>query len=181
MIVDSKDKLFINKNSRHSTVYGANWQDLNWYSDSYQFAFETLINNCKKEIRYSQLLFLPTVYIFRHYIEIRMKEILKTLNSEKYIKSLNHNIYDIWQDIRVDYENNFDYNYDEKEEFDNYENLLSELSSIDELSFSFRYPTNKCLQQSLDFAVVDFDNFIDVANKMINFIASLNDLIQNSR
>ena len=78
-----------------------------------------------------------------------------------------------------EYKNIFDCN--ESKQFNYFDNLLNELSLVDKSSINFRFPTNKHFKKSLDFKEIDLNNFINITSKMMNFIESLNDFVQDSK
>lgn len=166
------DSLFIKQNSKYSTVYGANWQDLNWFSNSYLFAFEILLEHCNKEIKHAQILFLPLTFIFRHYIEIKLKEISETMGLIDKTKKPRHDINELW----INLSNTIN---ESDKDFSIFSKLISELSKLDSNSMNFRYPTDTKFKKALTFTEIDFENFSIVSNKMSKFLESLSDYCEN--
>lgn len=180
------DILFLNKLSHYSTSIGAVGQDFTWYADSYRTAFEVLTNHCRETLTDDQYLLLPIVYIFRHYIELRLKDILLSYfevvgDREGFQKYLHHNIMSLWQAFREQWEYNGYSHKSEEIDFDNAERIIMEISKIDRDSFAFRYPIDKKnLKKPIDFQHIELVVFIETAEKLSRFLDAANDFVKNT-
>lgn len=176
---DGQDRIFSETDSGHSTVIGANWQGFRTYAGSYKFAFETLRDKCHQELRPCMSLFLPMVYLFRHFVELQLKAILQLFDSTAFENNLHHRLDQIWALVRKNYEMKQQLTQEEIQRNENFGKLIKELSKIDQLSFNFRYPIKKNMVKSLDFSVIDFDNFVEVTNRIIFYLNCLYDLAED--
>ena len=102
----------------------------------------------------------PVMFLYRHYIELRLKDILYTsqkLQDLPVKKYLRHNILELWEKVMVTLKNVPGDYFGEFSPIvlDNIKDRLEEFNKLDPGSLSFRYPT-------------DFDN-IELSEKNIPF------------
>lgn len=130
------------------------WQNnacLNYLHDSlevyalgYKKGADVLVSNIMESARDQDSLVYPIVFLYRQYLELRLKEIIREGNCLlKNGKSFppHHRIHDLWPAVKGIIRNVF-----EKKniaEFEFVEHVISEFSNVDPESFSFRYPTDK--------------------------------------
>lgn len=131
----------------------------------------------------------PIMFLFRHYLELLMKQTLRNfrLANEEIAHDgvgyeMDHSLIAPWNKIK-DYISKLDGENIEDVEYKIFDNLINELSLIDKNSFSFRYPYNGvrkmndritlCIPEPKD---ISLDNLEEIIHKMSCFIDGLNDL-----
>lgn len=131
----------------------------------------------------------PIMFLFRHYLELLMKQTLRNfrLANEEIAHDevgyvMSHSLIDPWNMIKG-YISRLDGENIEDVEYRIFEALINELSLIDKNSFSFRYPYNGvrdvngsislCIPEPKD---ISLDNLEEIIHKMSCFIEGLNDL-----
>ena len=114
------------------------------YSSAYKEAADRLVQTLQKH--YSATLTLPIVFLYRHYVELTLKDLLSMSNA-KYSKPstprlLNgHRIDLLWQELKPFLQQT--HSAEESEVIEAVEACIMEFSNVDEGSFSFRYPVDK--------------------------------------
>jgi len=110
------------------------------YADAYKLAADLLAN----QKSHKDSLIFPTIFLYRHYFEIRLKYLIKVGNAlfnllEDFPKT--HRLNTLWEKakiiiIRV-------YPDEPQEELETLGNCILELDKIDSKSMAFRYPEDK--------------------------------------
>jgi hypothetical protein len=117
------------------------------YSQAYIEAADRLVQTLDK--RSSDTLTLPIVFLYRHYVELTLKDLIIQGN-KKYNKPLTkiqqgilvrHRIDLLWQELKPLLQQA--HSAEKSEEIEAVEACLLEFSNVDESSFSFRYPVDK--------------------------------------
>lgn len=131
---------------------------LNWshntielYAIGYKEAGDRLVEFVLAKARDQDVMVFPILFLYRQYIELRLKEIIREgriLLEEGSSYPKHHKISDLWNTaksiaIRV-FEND-----NEPPDFDYAEHVITEFSKIDPESFSFRYPESKSGENQL--------------------------------
>ncbi|NHJ32598.1 MAG: hypothetical protein FK732_07030 [Asgard group archaeon] len=174
-LLSKTDKLFIEESSSSTGAWIANPADKKFiYSEGYKNAALSMIQKCKESGFWNNILVYPLIFQFRHYLELRLKELIvasrQLVNPDlKLIK--NHNIMSLWNQFKkqlLDIEPEST----DKEELKNIERLLIEYHQIDPNSESFRYPTDKKDNPTLDLKTIDLENFANVMEKIMDFFDS---------
>jgi hypothetical protein len=131
----------------------------------------------------------PILFLFRHYLELIMKQTLrnfrltnKEIASDEVGYERGHSLTDLWSEVKA-YISKLENEDVDDEGYLIFEELINELTEIDDNSFSFRYPykgvrnvNNKitlCIPDPMD---VSLDNLEEIIHKMFCFIEGLNDL-----
>lgn len=117
-------------------------------------------------------LVFPIVFLYRHYVELRLKELLQS--AERYLDlprewQCNHNIVDLWGHLAQLLPRIFP---DEPgADLRNAGRLIRELSEVDPFSFHFRYPEGKDARQHLDnLERLDIVSFADAMRRLSAFL-----------
>ncbi len=117
-------------------------------------------------------LVFPIVFLYRHYVELRLKELLQS--AERYLDltqgwESNHDIGALWAHLARLLPEIFP---DEPEaDLKNAGRLLLELAGVDPFSFQFRYPEGTKGQKYLeDFERLDIVSFIDAMRRLSAFL-----------
>ena len=125
---------------------------INWYHDPlelYATAYKEAADKLAKEVinshRQQDTLVYPIVFLYRQYIELRLKEIIREgrrLLEEPRGFPMHHRIHDLWPIAKKIIEKVF-VDEDAKQNYEFAEHVFAEFSNYDPESFSFRYPTDK--------------------------------------
>lgn len=135
----------------------------------------------------------PILFLFRHYIEVMLKNTVRYYNilnniifSDEvgYIKK--HSLLYVWNVLKPFLASNLE-NYDESLKQDclntnqAVESIISEIDILDESSFGFRYAfkgvgnINGAIVYSLPSFTIDIYNLKDIIIKMMNYFEGIND------
>ncbi|UII21669.1 hypothetical protein [Fulvivirga ligni] len=121
------------------------FQEFGGYADSYQSGALCLLDSTlslNKSLRDYNV--YPIIFLMRHYIELRLKELIIGINycrDQTNVFPLHHNILELWKDFKIKYES-IGENIDDSR-FLVIEGLLKEVNSNDPNSMIFRYPMDK--------------------------------------
>lgn len=145
-----KDKQFSPLFTSAEDVYNnacVNWSHdpLELYATAYKEAAEKLVEEVVSSQRHQDTLVYPIVFLYRQYMELRLKEIIREgrkLLEEPGNFPMHHRIHDLWPIAMGIIEKVFE-NEESKPDFDFVEHVFTEFSKYDPESFSFRYPTDK--------------------------------------
>jgi len=139
------DKFFIETGDQNEIAWlNKVFQEFGSYADSYQTGALTLLDTAleKRELRDYHI--YPAVFLIRHYLELRLKELIQGLH---YCKDRtkdfpnHHDLQRLWYDFKVAYEEIGENPNDER--FEIVGELIKEMTSVDPISMAFRYPVNK--------------------------------------
>lgn len=146
----TKDKQFAPLFTSTEDVYNnacVNWchDPLELYATAYKEAAAKLVKEVVSSHRHQDTLVYPIVFLYRQYIELRLKEIIR--EGRKLLKEpgnfpMHHRIHELWPIAKAIIEKIFE-NEEGKPDFGYVEHVLAEFSNYDPESFSFRYPTDK--------------------------------------
>jgi hypothetical protein len=137
---------FFHKNGHNDEVAWLDkpLQEFGSYASSYQIGAIQLLDISLRKPRQRDYLIYPTVFLIRHYIELRLKELIQGLNfCLEYNKDYptGHNLQTLWSSFKKKYsEIGEDIN---DPSFTSMDSLIAELQNIDPISMSFRYPVDK--------------------------------------
>lgn len=132
------------------------------YKDAGDALIQSLLDNGRNDG-----LVLPILFCYRHYMELRIKDIIEILNmiedeGEHYSRT--HDLKDLWSDLRSKVE----MDEDDQEAFESVEHCVMEFHEVDEKSMNFRY--YKC-----DFLLkqIDLGHLHSVMEKIAKFLDAL--------
>lgn len=152
------------------------------YSEGYKKAAQTLYTFYKGNGFFRNTLVYPIVFLYRHFLELRLKELIVWGND--YLENGkdfpdHHDLLILWSQYRMEILVKVD--EIEAKVLDNVENLVKEFNSIDQTSFSFRYPVGKMPERkpSLKIETIDLANFTDVMETLINFFDWQKDMLMH--
>lgn len=152
------------------------------YSDGYKKAGKKLLEMCKEEPYFINSLVYPLIFNYRHFIELRLKELLilgYELNDMNKDFKDTHSITSLWNSYRQDILKTIQ---DVSPEIQlNIEKLLNQFQAKDPKSMNFRYPVTKGInrEDSLNRTTIDLKNFEEVMNKIIYFFEWNFDILSN--
>lgn len=148
------DQLFINDQAQleldaleNYAYHGYKSGAFSSYSMAYMEAADRLVQTPHE--RSFDTLTLPIVFLYRHYVELTLKELID-LGNKKYGKPSTpyldgilkgHRIDLLWQELKPLLQQA--HSAEESEEIEAVEACVMEFSNVDEGSFSFRYPVDK--------------------------------------
>jgi hypothetical protein len=111
------------------------------YASGYKLAAETLASKVIQEVNYRDTLVFPIVFLYRHYFELRLKEIIEhgsKLLDEEYQIPKHHDLMIIWTQAKKlvlkiwpDSPN---------QNFKHIDSVLIDFINVDKMSDAFRYP-----------------------------------------
>lgn len=154
------DKFFIEKGKQDELAFlGKTFQEFGNYADSYQTGAISLINLILADIKLKDYLIYPAIFLIRHYIELRLKELIQSLNfcitTEKLFPT-HHDILNLWNQFKNLYSSIGENVNDPR--FLVVDDLISEMSLVDPISMSFRYPVDKLGQKTQKLESVNVTN-----------------------
>ena len=120
--------------------------DWDAYAEAYKLGAETLVEHIRESRMHLDLLVFPIVFLYRQYLELRLKELIEIttgLNSED---RREHHLARLWRRVRPALEGAFPENSDD---FDAAEKMVKDFQEADAGSFTFRYPEDKAGEPTL--------------------------------
>lgn len=149
---------------------------LNWYLDptelyivGYKEAGDSLVNSVADRSGTADSLIFPIVFLYRHYIELRLKSLLKDghrLLDKEHKQKSEHQLSKLWPKVRdILVELWPDENEDDLVIF---ESLINQFEQVDPRSTTFRYPQDFAGNSSLkiDIPRVNLRNLKEVVEAM---------------
>ena len=149
------------------------------YSDGYLLAANKLIKGLINNSSDQDYLIYPIIFLYRHHIELILKEIKKECLIYEENKNKNekkdHKLIDLWEYIKPVANDFFDNEYagqdKNKLHMDYIEHVINEITMIDDSSTEFRYPRHKNGKKTLK--GITHINFLRMANHMTNLSEDL--------
>lgn len=121
------------------------------YATGYKEAADILIERVLSDRMWMDMLVYPIVFLYRHYLELRLKELVisgSQLLDEDAGNIHGHSLIYWWKEARKIFEKVWP--DDEKADLDSVENCILQFASKDSGSDSFRYPVNTKGEKTLD-------------------------------
>jgi len=167
------DKLFIEVKDWFNNAC-LNYLKDNWdlYTMGYKLAGDKLVEYVVDKNVDQDFLVFPIVFLYRHYIELQLKIIIKEGNKLLGIKEdfeNTHNLNKLWAKagniIKMVWPK------EKSDVFVAVKGYISQLNDIDPISFSFRYPVDKKRNKTLEgLEKINIRNFSEVINKLAFFL-----------
>ncbi len=115
------------------------------YAVGYKRAADLLVEHVLDTNSNQDILIYPIAFLYRHYLELRMKDIIKDGNL--LLDSINsypkdHGINNLWDSCKVIIKQ-LDQKNSLADELEAIDDIIKEFSKIDPTSMAFRYPTDK--------------------------------------
>ena len=134
------DKFFIEKGNQNEIAWIRKFiQTFDGYATYYQNSALALIEVSLGDRDMMDKNILPIIFLIRHYLELRLKEVLQMLDSQNEFPKT-HNLKELWKLFKSKYSS---IEAVSSKEFQAMDNLIQELSDKDPSSISFRYHANK--------------------------------------
>ena len=174
LMPDKGDKLFQPSNIDYSknAIIKTGIEKFFLFSDSYKTAATELYTHFDGSPLTANTLCYPYIYLNRHFIELRLKEMILGLNfakNQKYEFSQdNHFLKKLWTEFIQCTKDTNGYETDSKQ-LTAVGLLIEEFENIDPKSFSFRYPVDTKGNPSLPMENLDLENFKNTMQKLYNF------------
>lgn len=142
------------------------------YAEGYHTAAENLYALWKASRCCPDYLVFPMVFLYRHYVELRLKELIQAADSLLELPrdwQCNHNLVDLWNLLRPRITQIWP---DEPErDSKNAGRLISELSAHDKTSSVFRYPVDTRGNSTIaELEHLDVDNFFLAMRQLAGFL-----------
>ena len=123
------------------------------YATGYKDAGDRLVELVLAELKGRDTLIYPIVFLYRQYIELRLKEIIKqgqVLLEKPEKTEKTHNLETLWTAAKKIIDQVFEHETDSSDSLKYAEHVINEFSKIDRRSYSFRYPIDTKGQPNLD-------------------------------
>lgn len=145
------------------------------YSVGYRAGAERLAEYVIDQHREQDTLIYPIVFLWRHYVELRLKGLLdsaRQLTDQPLKANLDHKVLALWQKLRPLLEA-IEPNAD-TETLDAVEEIVSQFDQVDTDSFAFRYPLSKKGIPSLPSELyhINIRNLTEVMQRVGSFLDS---------
>jgi hypothetical protein len=182
LLPDANDKLFneFNDDFRHNAMISTGISKFFLFSDSYRTAALSLFEKLDGSAYLANTLVYPLVFLNRHFLELRLKELVSGLNyavKQEYKFSTGHKLRELWNEYKSLLPQAGESFSPEKQTLLSVEKLILEFDSIDPGSFSFRYPVNTLSNPSLKMTNLDLENFRLTMIKLYNFFETQSDVV----
>lgn len=131
-----------------NSVLNVDWDA---YAEGYKKAGDTLVQYVVDNNRDQDFLVYPIVFMYRQYLELRLKELLlvsSNLYDQDIVIPKDHNILSLWRKVRLNIEQTWP-DSQAGNHNDEIEERIKELYSIDPGSYAFRYPEDTKGEPSL--------------------------------
>ena len=149
------------------------WPDaLDMYTLGYKHAGDFIAQHVIKTRRHQDILVYPLIFLYRQYLELRLKELIKSGSllidkSQGYPK--HHKIDELWKKCREILEEA--YPEESSEDFDAVDKYIQQFSEHDPTSIAFRYPTDKKGKKSLPgITHINLRNFSEIMNNLASLL-----------
>jgi hypothetical protein len=172
-------KLFIEtKDSENNSRIHKTLEKWLYYAEGYKIAAELIENKLLENPEKQDFLIYPLVYTYRHYIELKLKEIIVEghgiLSKTKDFQKENHDLIKLW----IEFQRTMKLVY--KDEYQapppTIEKKIKELHDTDKNSDGFRYPINQKGKQNLEnLKIINFRNFKDEVLEVKRYLEAIAD------
>ena len=157
---ENGDKFFIEKGHQDEIAWlHKTFQEFGSYADSYQTGALNLIDSALLNKDFRDYHIYPVVFLIRHYLELRLKELIQGLN---YCKEENknfpthHDIQTLWSEFKNAYSAIGEDSNDAR--FQVIDKLVKEMVSVDPISMAFRYPVDTVGRKTQKLEYVNLSN-----------------------
>ena len=133
------------------------------YIDGYKKAADKLVNDIDSDI---DLLVYPIVFLYRHHVEISLKEIIESghfLLGTKCNKK-NHDLNALWNEVKHIAKEIWDKEFPEKD-FEFIDHVIREFEKYDKPSTSFRYAKTNGKKSNPDLSHINIRHLRDMIEK----------------
>ncbi len=177
---DPRKFKFFKKNAGFESVYLD--KSYGGYRKGYKQAAEVLYKKIfsfqKKGIKEYQSMIFPFLFVYRHYFEITLKDLIRKCYFYNDIvmpeRFPDHNLSDLWNKKLKHAIKRIEDSFEEHTETTEITEAFKSFDSIDKKAQEFRYPMNKLGKQSLmGLKSIDIKRFYKTASKVSSFLEIL--------
>jgi hypothetical protein len=151
-----------------------------WYQYiiGYKRAAERLCDSLASDRSYADFLVYPIIFLYRQYIELILKYLLlrgKPLFNEKFdLKNANHEIPPLWKECCGVLRRTFPNDTTLEHDIECIDGIISQLTTIDKSSMTFRYPVDKDGNPMLTSTIklINLRNLSEVMRRVATFFDS---------
>jgi len=171
------DNLFDFNGPRHHIVPIHTMYDDNWtiYADGYRRAADVILQQASQGASPDNFIIYPIIFLYRHYVELRLKEILKDgcpLLDESTDPPCHHELTSLWRECRRIAERVWPNG--DAAPLDATGKIIGQIAEHDATSFAFRYPVDTKLKPTLpDLSCVNLTRFAEVIGKLANLLDAM--------
>ncbi len=149
------------------------------YIIGYKEAADILVEYAKKTSINRDTLVFPIVFLYRHYLELQLKSIIKDgykLLYEKKDYAKCHKLDELWNDCKIIFKKIWpEGNKEPLEAMDDY---INQFCQVDPTSIEFRYPVRKNGTDTLDsLNYINLSHLSECIKSIENFIGPIHDAI----
>ncbi|MCY8518550.1 hypothetical protein [Bacillus atrophaeus] len=115
-------------------------------AEGYKLAADNLVENCLENpsmLKSKDSQIYPIIFLYRHYLELRLKQIHLVYNKKSDPKKLNHSLIENWEKAKPVIEKVFNKEEKVDEVIQATENYIKEFAEKDDNSYVFRYSFEK--------------------------------------
>lgn len=148
------------------------------YADGYRQGADSLVRQCIEEHGIKDILIFPAVFLYRQYVELRLKELIIGLHycidgGDGFPK--HHRIDSLWGEFISLYEELGE--NPKTENFENAKAMIMQFAKIDPNSMAFRYPVSPEGDKMLFLSHINVRNFGEVMDRLANFLDAISDQV----
>ncbi|HUK83425.1 MAG TPA: hypothetical protein VLZ12_12425 [Verrucomicrobiae bacterium] len=169
---DGKTKVFVPGEKLDAAWLPDSVKDWHLYAEAYREAAETVFQEwCTSKVHRDHLVF-PLVFLYRHYVELRLKETLQAASRLLELPQdwkCDHRLDNLWKRLRP----LIDRIWPDapKADGDHVEAMIREFSERDAVAMEFRYPVTKEGKRTLtDLERLDVHNFHSAMKQLAAFL-----------
>jgi hypothetical protein len=151
------------------------------YLIGYKDAADILVEHVKKTNNKHDVLVFPIVFLYRHYLELQLKMIIKDgydlLNTNKdYAKC--HKLDKLWKDCKIILKEIWPKG--DKEPLEAMDDYINQFCQVDPMATDFRFPVRKNGTYALeDLNFINLSHLSEVMESIENFIGGIHEAISN--
>ena len=180
---EQNDKLFTVNKYLWLNAYIEQHPDVNWtlYIYGYKQAGDILVGYLEDNDLDTNILIFPIVFLYRQYLELHLKQIIRDGNVLLHYTSdfpKIHDLSELWNNCKRIIEEVYPDNSEQyAKDLGVVERCILEFSDRDPNSIAFRYPTDKSNKPSLsdDLRYIDLHNLAKVVDKIYSLLLGAGD------
>ncbi len=149
------------------------------YVIGYKNAADMLVDHVKNTNNEHDTLVFPIIFLYRHYLELQLKMIIKDgyqllYMNKDYAKC--HKLDELWSDCKIIITKIWPEG--DKEPLEAMDDYISQFCQVDPLATDFRYPVRRNGTDSLEsLNFINLSHLSEVMNSIENFICSIHEAI----
>lgn len=153
---------------------------LDLFAGSYKTAADILVNHVAQKNTDKDALVYPIVFLYRQYLELRLKEIIREgrllLDEGNEFPKI-HRLHDLWPTVKEIIEKVYSHeDSNDSSGLNLTEHVINEFKAIDPESMSFRYPEDTKGNQSLTgLDYIDIKGLAEIIEEVFMFLDGISD------